>query len=52
MFHSYFESKNDKVLKVNIVHFPKLNEIIPSNYCRPLISTALQFQNLISARGT
>ena len=31
MLHSYFERKNDKVLKFNIVHFPNFDISAPSN---------------------
>ena len=45
MFHSFFERKNDKVLRFNIAHFPNF-EIIAS-----LQLDTSQFQYLISAWG-
>ena len=46
MFHSYFERKKDKVLTLNIVHFPNFEKAPPSNKHR-----TSQFQNLITAWG-
>ena len=47
MFHSYFQRKNDKVLRFDIVHFPNF-EI--ANYPSNRLRTS-QFKNLISAEG-
>ena len=52
MFHSYFERKNYKVLKYNIVHFPNFK--ISAFFLLALPSTKRrteQFPNLISVGG-
>ena len=52
MFHSYFESKYDKVLKFNIGHFPNFEISVSLLLTQPCNKRRTeQFQNLISARG-
>ena len=52
MFYSYFERKNEKVLKFTVIHFPNF-EISASLLLAPPSNKrrTQQFQNLISTGG-